>query len=285
MILIDYSSIAISNVIVQGLAIDENLIRHMILNSLRMYRVKYGKEYGELVICCDARNNWRRDVFPQYKFKRATAREDSKIDWEALFQIIEKIKSELMEYFPYKVVEVDKCEADDVIAHIAFSTNTFGNYEPVMIISADKDFVQLQTMNWVKQYSNTQKKYVVEKNPTAYLLEHIIRGDSGDGVPNVLSDDNVFVEGRKQVRMTEKRRNAIFDKDKKLIATGETLSNIERNIRMIDLSKTPDVLIQQIINNYNDNTLHNRGNKSKVMKYLMDNRCRLLLERVEEFTQ
>lgn len=183
MILLDYNAIAIGNFVVQKVAVDENMIRHMILNSIRMYRQKFAKEYGEMVIVADGMNNWRKDVFPNYKVKRKKNREESSIDWTEAFRIIGMVRDEIRDHFPYKVVHQDGCEADDSIAHIALSTQEFGRYEPVMIISADGDFKQLQVHKNIRQYSPLTKKLVVEKNPKLELANKILKGDSGDGRP------------------------------------------------------------------------------------------------------
>ncbi len=185
MILLDYNAIAIGNVAVQRLAADEGLIRHMILNSIRMYRQKFHKEYGEMVIVADGMNNWRKEAFPQYKAARRKKRDESTIDWNEVFRIINLVREEIQDNFPYKVMHEDGCEADDVIAQLAIETQEFGKHEPVMIVSADGDFKQLQVYKNVKQFSPLLKKFVVEPNPRTYLAEHILKGDTGDGVPNV----------------------------------------------------------------------------------------------------
>jgi 5'-3' exonuclease len=189
MILIDFSGISIAPV-AMGLAnADENLIRHMILNSIRMYRQKFKDKYGEVVIVADAGGNWRKDVYPEYKAKRKDARAKSKVDWDEAFRCINLVRDELKEHFPYKVIHQWGCEADDAIAEIVKHTQEFGNHEEVMIVSADKDFRQLQKYGNVRQWSTATKKFLDEPNPRLYLEEHIIKGDTGDGVPNVLSDD------------------------------------------------------------------------------------------------
>ena len=169
MILLDYNAIAIGNVAVQKLAADEGLIRHMILNSIRMYRQKFHKEYGEMVVVADGMNNWRKDAFPQYKASRRKKRSESAIDWNEVFRIINLVREEIQENFPYKVMHEDGCEADDVIAQLALETQEFGKHEPVMIVSADGDFKQLQVHNNVRQFSPLLKKFVVEPNPRTYL--------------------------------------------------------------------------------------------------------------------
>ena len=279
MILLDYNAIAIGNFVVQKVAVDENMIRHMILNSIRMYRQKFAKEYGEMVIVADGMNNWRKDVFPNYKVKRKKNREESSIDWTEAFRIIGMIRDEIRDNFPYKVVHQDGCEADDSIAHIAMSTQEFGRYEPVMIISADGDFKQLQVHKNIRQYSPLTKKLVVEKNPKLELANKILKGDSGDGVPNVMSDDNVFLESRRQSILSAKKREALLDDPRAL--GEEVYRNYLRNKKLIDLSETPAPVVNNIINTYDSQDP--LSNKGKVLNYLIQKRCKLLIESVGEF--
>lgn len=279
MILLDYNAIAIGNFVVQKVAVDENMIRHMILNSIRMYRQKFSKEYGEMVIVADGMNNWRKDVFPNYKVKRKKNREESSIDWTEAFRIIGMVRDEIRDHFPYKVVHQDGCEADDSIAHIALSTQEFGRYEPVMIISADGDFKQLQVHKNIRQYSPLTKKLVVEKNPKLELANKILKGDSGDGVPNVMSDDNVFLESRRQSILSAKKREALLDDPTAL--GDEVYRNYLRNKKLIDLSETPSSVIKNIINTYDSQDPS--SNKGKVLNYLIQKRCKLLIESVGEF--
>ena len=279
MILIDYNAIAIGNVVVQKIAADENLIRHMILNSIRMYRQKFHKEYGEIVVVADGTDNWRKKVFPQYKASRRKNREESSLDWNEMFRIINMVREEIAENFPYRVMHQHGCEADDVIAQIALETQEFGKYEPVMIVSADGDFKQLQVYENIKQFSPMLKKFVKEDNPRLYLAEHILKGDSGDGVPNVLSDDNVFVDGRRQGVLSKKKREALLEDPKAL--GDEVYRNYCRNKQLIDLTECPSAIKTEIINNFESQ--NPAMNKSKVMTYLIKKRCKLLIESVGEF--
>ncbi len=279
MILLDYNAIAIGNVAVQKLAADEGLIRHMILNSIRMYRQKFHKEYGEMVIVADGMNNWRKEAFPQYKAARRKKRDESTIDWNEVFRIINMVREEIKENFPYKVMHEDGCEADDVIAQLVLETQEFGKYEPVMIISADGDFKQLQVHKNVKQFSPLLKKFVVEPNPRTYLAEHILKGDTGDGVPNVLSDDNVFVDGRRQGILSAKKKAALLDDPRAL--GDEIYRNYQRNQQLIDLTNCPQSVKESIINNFEQQDPW--GNRPKVFPYLVQKRCKLLIECVGEF--
>jgi hypothetical protein len=282
MVLLDYSGISIAPIAMgQAKSDDENLIRHMILNSIRMYRQKF-KDYGDMVIVADGGGNWRKEAYPEYKGKRSKNRDESKIDWDEAFRIINMVLDELKENFPYKVIHQWGCEADDSIAIITKWTQEFGNYEKVMIVSADKDFKQLQMYDNVQQYSPMLKKFVVEKDPRAFQLEHFLTGDAGDGVPNVLSDDRVFVEDRRQGVLSKKKKDALLADPQ---ALGEDVyRNYLRNKSMIDLTEQhdcPEAVKQEIINKFEEQKPAMK--KSKVFPYLVSKRCRHLLECVEEF--
>lgn len=278
MILIDYNGIAIGNIVTQKIGADENMIRHMILNTIRMYKQKFN-EYGDVVVVADAGGNWRKDVYPQYKASRKKSRDSSSIDWDEVFRITNLVREEIKENFPYKVMHVWGCEADDVIAHLVENTQEFGKHEEVMIVSADHDFKQLQRYDNVKQFSPLVKKAVKEDNPRVNLMEKILTGDAGDGVPNVLSDDNVFVEGRRQTPLSAKKK-AILMEDEKALGE-EVYRNIQRNRKLIDLRETPAPVIKEIINIFEEQDPWN--NKGKVFPYLVEKRCKRLIEVVQEF--
>jgi hypothetical protein len=282
MIIIDYSGISIAPIVMgQARFNDENLIRHMILNTIRMYRQKF-KKYGEVVIVADAGGNWRKEAYPEYKAKRKANREESTIDWDEAFRIINMVLAELKEHFPYKVIHQWGCEADDSIAEIVKWTQEFGNYEEVMIVSADKDFKQLQKFPNVHQYSPMTKKLIKVDNPRVELMEHILSGDTGDGVPNVMSDDKVFLEGRKQNTLTAKKKESLM---KDPMAFGEEVyRNFIRNKKMIDLtedSAMPDNIRKEIISTFESQ--NKSENKKKVLNFFIKNHCRNLIEVLDEF--
>lgn len=281
MIIVDYSGVAIATVAINKVN-DEDMLRHMIINSLRMYRTMYKKDFGELVLACDGKNNWRRNYYPQYKANRKKGREESDFDWAEAFRIVNKVREELRENFPYKVIHVDECEADDIIGTLCENSQEFGQYEDIMIVSADKDFLQLQRYKNVRQYSPLLKKEYHEDNPVANLTEKILTGDAGDGVPNVLSHDDVFVNGERQTPLSRKKKDAILED----LAEGELLyaaswyRNYQRNEKLIDLTKTPERLKKQIIDEFNSQDQWD--NKGKVFPYLINNNMKLMIESVEE---
>ena len=277
MILLDYSQIALSNIIVQKMN-DEQMIRHMILNSIRMYNKKYRNDYGQMVICADGMNTWRKEFYPQYKASRKKGRDSSGLDWQEIFRVLNLVRDEIKENLPYKVLHMEGCEADDIIGALTYETQEFGKFEPVMIISSDKDFIQLQKFSNVKQYSPIQKKAVTEKHPRKYLFEHICRGDKGDGIPNILSPDNCFVD---EIRQTPLRQNLIDTWiDDAEIMPEEIKRNFQRNTKLIDLNEIPQDIYNNIVNTYDG---QKTAMKMKVLNYLIKKRCNNLIEVVEEF--
>ena len=282
MIIVDYSGICLATILITK-NLDEGMIRHMTLNSLRMYNKKFRDDYGQMILACDGANNWRRSYFPQYKANRRKGRDESTFDWNEAFRIMHKIKDEIRENFPYKVIHLEGCEADDVIGTLVEQTQEFGNYEDVMIVSSDGDFKQLQRYDNVKQFSPMLKKFVVDDNPRLNLQEKILKGDTGDGVPNVLSDDDTLVDGRRQTPLSKKKKEAIIED----LAEGELLyaaswyRNYQRNETLIDLTKTPDRLKEKILDEFNSqDPWHNKG---LVFPYLINKNMKMLIESVEEF--
>jgi hypothetical protein len=279
MILVDYSGIAISNIFTQKMDVSEHLVRHMILNSLRMYNLKHRKEYGQMVIACDG-GSWRKQIYPQYKAHRKANRDDSGLDWTEFFRILTLVRNEIAENFPYKVVHINNIEADDIIGTLTEKTQNFGQHEPVMIISSDKDFIQLQQYSNVKQFSPMTKSFIKEKDPAKYLFDHTVRGDSGDGIPNILSPDNTFVDKIRQKPVSAKKVDAWYASRSSLdtVMNQETYRNFQRNTALIDLSKVPQDKKDSIIN-----TFDSAKPNSNILNYLISKRCTQLIECAEEF--
>lgn len=283
MIIIDYSQISIASFYAQPNAeLSEEFLRHMILNTIRMYSHKFKGEYGEVVIACDGGKSWRKGYFPQYKAHRKKAREESGMDWNLFFQYLNQIREEIKENFPYKVIHLEHIEADDVIATLVKETQEFGKNEPVMIISSDKDFIQLHKYKNVKQFSPIQKKMVTDPNPHMYLFEHVLRGDSGDGIPNVLSPDNTFVDGLRQTPITKKKIDAWLTKaeDIKSVMDDEVYRNYQRNKLLIDLDMIPKDYKESILFAFEQQPVAPRA---RILDYLIKKRCKMLVESISEF--
>ena len=291
MILIDMNQVMISNLMVQiqlSNELDKGLVRHMVLNSLRMYNQKFGEEYGELVLCYDSKRYWRREFFPFYKGTRKKDREKSSFNWGSIFEILNEIRDEIREYMPYKVMEVEGAEADDIISVLTkyqamINIRLQKDMQPiskVLILSGDKDFIQLQKYPWLKQYNPVMKKFVTGMDPKKYILEHVLKGDKSDGIPNYLSPDNTFVEGKRQRPLTKKNLDRIINLSPEQFCNEEQLENYKRNLTLIDFSYIPVEVEEKILESY-DSVTHPPRNK--MYNYFVKQQLINLLDKIGEF--
>lgn len=251
MILLDFSNIIVGSIMIahktsNSDVLSEEFIRHLVLNSIRNYRVKYRAKYGEIVICTDFLSSWRKEDFQYYKANRKIVRDKQEkkdgMDWSSLFKTINQIIQEIDEYFPYKVIKIAHAEGDDVIAVLAKNIE-----ENSIIISSDKDFSQLHKYKWIKQYSPIQKKMITTSNPYKYLKEHIIRGDKGDGIPNILSSDSCIVDGIRQKPISKKKLAVWMEEPEMFNGFGD---NWKRNQKLIDFDYIPKDIHDAILSAY-----------------------------------
>ena len=255
---------------------DKDLCRHLVLNSIRSIVFKFKRDYPEVIIACDSRHYWRKDVFPYYKAKRKKSREKSTLDWELIFDVLDEVKRDLKDIFPYKIIEVEKAEADDIIGTLV---PRLAAYTQVLIASSDGDFKQLHHYGKVKQYNSMLGIYVTSPNSKLELKEKILTGDSGDGIPSVLSNDDVFMLNIRQKPLTAKKKALLLELDFD-DPTIDCYRNITRNRMLIDLSMTPTNIKEKIIEEYD---LDQTGSKSLIMKYFIEKRLSNLLSCIDEF--
>jgi 5'-3' exonuclease len=287
MILVDLNQVLLAGLMAQinsqkGVKLEENLVRHMVLNIIRTHIRNFRSEYGEVVLCCDNRKYWRKEFFPFYKAGRKKTREKSDLDWHMIFDILAKLKQELKEHFPYKVVDVEGAEADDIIGtlvprHIM--------HENILILSSDGDFLQLQQYNGktsfkIKQYNPSLKKYVTSSDPLLELKEKIIRGDKGDGIPNVFSPSDCFVRELRQKPITKGVIDKLINEDWQNWQDDVAKTGFSRNQTLIDLKMIPVEIKERIINTYDD---VKPASKQGLLNYFMEHKLKNLMEVIEEF--
>ena len=285
MILLDFSNIIVGSIMVAHKVPDEerfgeDFIRHLVLNSIRSYRNKYKNKYGEIVICTDFHSSWRKEVFPFYKAHRKVERDKQKaekgMDWSALFETINKIIIEIDTFFPYKVIRVEHAEGDDVIAVLS---RTFK--EKSLIVSSDKDFSQLYKYKWIRQFSPMKQKMLNGIDPIVYLKEHIIRGDKGDGIPNILSADDCIVNGVRQKPISKKKVANWLVQDPHDF-NDEMKSGWIRNKILIDFDLIPKKITAAILEQYNSEKNYQQG---QLTNYFIKNRLKYLMENMGDFTR
>ena len=283
MILVDFNQMVIANFMqYQKQFTDDNaldMLRHMIFNNIRMINRKFKEEWGEINFCCDGPNNWRKKAFPFYKANRKKQREENpqNIDWQKLFDFISTIKKELSEEFPYKVLNGNECEADDIIATVC---KHYHKEDKILIVSSDKDFIQLHKYEGVKQWSPLTKKFLNVTDPIKFKNELIIKGDRSDGVPNILSQDDTFVSEMRQKKLTKKKIEDWVVQDPEKVLEGEVLRNFKRNQQLIDLDYVPNPIEINILDDFKGD--HFTG-RNKMLNYFVKHRLRDLTESLQEF--
>jgi 5'-3' exonuclease len=285
MILLDYSAVAIASMMIamkkDGERLTEQFALHMILNSIRKSYKQHKNDFGTMVICCDSSKNWRKDIFPLYKYKRRKDKKDSGVEWGLIYNCLNFVKEELRSGFPYLVIEENGCEADDIIGTLARYATDIS--KPTVIISNDKDFVQLHS-KYVCQWRPIEQAFVRNVDPSKFLKELIIRGDTEDGVPNIKSPDDIFtIEGKRQSPIYTKDIDKwLEDDDNTFLEENELWKrNYERNRALIDLTMTPKNNEVCIIIAFEHG--RQRANKPKMTKFFMKHRLRYLHKKINDF--
>lgn len=285
--ILDFSGVMLASILraykEQPKTIDVNLIRHVILSTIKFYNKDFRHTYGKPLIACDTRNGtWRRDFFPHYKIKRSTSRPVPPEVWTEIMTAMDQVKNEIKEELPYPVIEVPKAEGDDVIAVISKSLS-----EPTVIISNDKDFNQL-ICSTIHQYRPLNKTLI--KKPESSVACHIIQGDAGDGIPNMLSDDDTFaVSGKRQIPLTAKYRHGLLAEFNNLSNPNNEFNkyhrNLIRNQTLIDFNHIPESLAASILHEFRSQTedKQGKGYKYSMMGYLIKHKMDVLKEQIDQF--
>ena len=286
MIIVDLNQVMIATMMAQignhtNLEIQEDMFRHMVLNSLRSYRVMF-KQQGEMIIACDDKKSWRKEYFPLYKANRKKTREQSELDWSAIFSCLNNIRDELKAFFPYRVIQVEGAEADDIIATLCMKHGSLlATKEKIIILSGDKDFVQLQVYSNVEQFDPVRKKHIKNTNPHQYLREHILKGDRGDGIPNVLSPDSCIVDGERQKPLrADKLAQWTSVPNLHSVLTEQQYAYFKRNEMLIDLHNIPQYIQDQVLDQFEAEANKKRN---KLFQYFIDHNLKYLMEHISEF--
>jgi hypothetical protein len=258
--------------------ISADLIRHMCINTIRSNVKQFKSKYPNVVLCCDNKHYWRKDYFPFYKSQRKHDREASGYDWAMIFDVLNKIRDELKTYFPYKVIDVDGAEADDVIAVLTARMAPHGN---VLILSSDKDFGQLQKYPNVTQYSPILKRFIKIDDPKSFVREHTIKGDRGDGIPNFLSPDNCFAAGERQRVISSKKLQEWLGQDVETFCTTDTmLRGFKRNQMLVDFDYIPSEVQDRIVKAFDT---AEPATKQVMLDYFIEKRLTVMIESISDF--
>lgn len=304
MILIDYSQFCRAAMYASKMEneADGPFMKYIIIKTLMSMNTKFRDKFGKLVICCDGRNYWRKEVFPPYKQKRREAQQESKMNEALFFEIKNELMNELGDNTPWHVVQIDRMEADDLIGT---SARVFD--EPNVVISSDHDFKQLQMFDNVSQYCPRSHKFIEESNPDFYRFHHVMKGDAGDGIPNVLSDRDTFITEKRQKPVAQKDINYLFgslinDGPEGFVSPveikvtpeirewlnkkGGSEERFYENLRLVDLTSLDKEVYVDCENGIRE-TLEEQERKykgsSQLMTYLSKNKMPSLLDNLNDF--
>ena len=282
--LVDLNQVLISNLmqhikmISKQHEMSEDLIRHMAINTIRANVKQFKSKYPNVILCCDNKHYWRKDYFPFYKSQRKVDREASGLDWSMIFDTLNRLRDEMKTYFPYKVLDVDGAEADDVIAVL---TARLAPSAPVLILSSDKDFGQLQKYPNVTQYSPILKKFIKIDDPKSFIREHVLKGDRGDGIPNFLSPDNTFAAGERQKVLNTKRLQEWIAQDAETFCTTDVmLRGYKRNQMLVDFDYIPDDIRTKIVASFDETKV---ATKEKMLNYFIEKGLKVMIESINDF--
>jgi len=282
--LIDLNQVLISNLmqhlkmITKQHEMSEDLIRHMCINTIRSNVKQFKNKYPNVVLCCDNKKYWRKEYFPFYKSQRKHDREASGLDWSMIFDTLNRLRDEMKVYFPYKVLDVEGAEADDVIAVLTARLSAHGN---ILILSSDKDFGQLQKYPNVTQYSPILKKFIKIDDPKTFIREHVLKGDRGDGIPNFLSADNTFAVGERQKVLNTKKLQEWVTQDAETFCTTDVmLRGFKRNQMLVDFDYIPDDIRTKIVASFEE---AKPATKEKMLNYFIDKGLKVMIESISDF--
>lgn len=281
MILVDFHAIVIANIMQtlimnENLELKEDLVRYMTINTLRLIKLRFGNLYGKIVISCDNKNYWRKDIFPFYKAKRIKDKQESSINWSEIHSYLEKIKKEIDDNFPcFEVLEINKAESDDIIAVL---TSLYSNNgENCLIISRDKDFFQLHSPT-VKQFDWIGDKFITIEDPLKTLFEHICKGDSADGIPNVMSPEDSFITGKRQKPMMQKKMDLWYTEKN---IPDEIKPRFEKNHSLINFRSIPTDIREEIANTFIQKSINKK--KNNIIKYFQEFHLKEMYENYQDF--
>jgi len=262
-----------------------NNVRHVAFSNILMYKKKYHKTHGTPVICVDSKPYWRELVFQHYKKNRDDSRDKSKIDWKMFSKSFKQVIEDMHGHLPYPIIDVSRCEGDDVIC--VLTQYAHARKDPVMIISSDKDMIQLQSMySQVKQYSPAIGKLLSSSGSDYDILTHIIKGDASDGIPNIFSPDDIFINraGRRQKVVTKKMLEEVHALDDPLEwkrLNKDEVAKFKRNKLLIDATMIPERLKTRIIETYESELAKKKPNRMR--SFCITNRMGTLLESTQAF--
>lgn len=244
-LLIDFSHLSIRNLFADREIINNpnpefNLHRHQLITSLLFLIKKFNP--NEVVLGIDNKLNWRKKLYTDYKAHRKAKRDQDVFPWDAYYTYLEELIQDIKDNFPFKVIEQRYAECDDIIAILCKYSPFSGEN---IVVTSDKDFVQLLSLPHVKIYDPIKRKFMEEKQPKIFLEAKILMGDKSDNIPAI------------KPRVGEKTAWKLANNKDELDAllhdaeSGKAYrKNYKLNRILIDFNSIPDVIKTKVLKQY-----------------------------------
>jgi 5'-3' exonuclease len=230
-------------------------------------------------------SNSRKQIFEGYKSERGKNRFRVNRQYQGMMDEEEEQVSmkrqfvwlnDILDYLPVKTMIYDGIEADDVIAQIA--TQIKKEDEEVVIVSTDKDFLQLVSET-VKVFSPTKKKLYNRQMvfdeyglwPQNLLLFRTLDGDNSDNIPGVkgcglktvlkafpeLSEDRL-ISFEEFLQLAEERvgklkiykdivdNTELILRNKQLMQLSEPTISVSNKLKILDRYNEEDVQLEKM---------------------------------------
>lgn len=235
-------------------AVDKlNSLSTIIENSTGMLYPQ--SSFVDTIIAKDSKlvKSFRYSLYPEYKLTRKLNR--AKRGQYKIGPVFDELYVNVFpSIFGDRMVQlaVDGAEGDDVIASIARSERIAQDYEKIILVSSDRDFLQLQIDRPVAQYDAKGEMVlprlkhgneIIDLTPKQALMIKIISGDSSDNIKPIKPK---IGEIRAYKYITEKT-----DEFKKMLKEEpEVAERLVLNSKLIDFKNIPTDLSQKVVDEF-----------------------------------
>lgn len=256
-----------------------------------IYRMLYKDRINEVILALDSQS-WRKIVYPHYKAHRKKSREESKVNWDLYSERKNKFLDELKEFIPFKIISVNRAEADDILGTLV---NFNRVYNPI-IVSMDVDYMQLSKK--ARIYNPIKKEFNKPIDTEKFLLYSALVGQKKDNIFNVKTPWD-WPETKKRPPMGEKGIDKLIQNNElesfldtpieyefpveienqesityKQTIVPRELYNINR--KLIDFSCTPKVMADATINTYDNYVMG--ANPDRLYEYFRHKNWREMID-------
>lgn len=266
--------------------INYDMLEYLVFNSISSLLFK--ERVNEVILALDSKS-WRKLIYPNYKADRKKKKEESKINWDEFHNWKHNFLDEVKNNLPFKVLYINKAEADDIIGTLVLNDRL----KDCVIVSMDSDYLQL--CNKCRIYNPIKKEYRTPVNPEKFLFEAAVLGQKKDYISNSRTPLD-WPDWKKRPPFGEKGLEKLLLNNEldsfldteisyffKNEETQEEYSSTilprklyELNLKLIDLKCTPNVIKDAILNQYDTYTMD--ANPNDLYLYFTNKKWNEVLE-------